>query len=611
MTLHPHQVSWFEAEIPRNQTVYALELLAARGSVELEEKGYQTLPCIDTGIIREQLRKCDDFCASHADELPLPDSSPEKRLLEPEELACTIVETLRKWATTLVRTRRRIRQIELEINDLELLDECLAAMGGDADGLEDFSHASGLLYKQLFACPHGALGTDSGREEGLFTRLYNGKTHAFWLVVGDPERQEVVDACACFAECKRLEIPGWIPAGRSGQQETIENRRESAHQEKRMLEGQLADLRDSGEVRSALGYARLLRWYLEVFIEEGADHSSCKLTGWTTAASPADLEQLLRSEGIHARFVFTPPRTDLTPPVEFHTSGWSKPFRFFVDLMGSPGRNEIDPAPLVAVLVPLLFGFMFPDVGHGLILALAGWILGKHYPPARILIACGLAATGFGFLFGEVFGIRGLIPSPCGCPLDNPVTILVITLLLGAGIILTGQLFSGIEAWWRAEFRQWLLEEAPILLLYASVFTGIVFPPAWYLSAVALAWYLAGCILLCRNAKGSCIGRQLGHLVESSFQLAVATLSFVRVGAFALAHATFSVVIGELLDLVDSPLAEVLIFIGGHLLIIVLEGLVVMVQTTRLVLFEFFTRFLRFEGRVYKPLHHRNDSHPE
>ena len=146
MTLHPHQVSWFEAEIPRNQTVYALELLAARGSVELEEKGYQTLPCIDTGIIREQLRKCDDFCASHADELPLPDSSPEKRLLEPEELACSIVETLRKWATTLVRTRRRIRQIELEINDLELLDECLAAMGGDADGLEDFSHASGLLY---------------------------------------------------------------------------------------------------------------------------------------------------------------------------------------------------------------------------------------------------------------------------------------------------------------------------------------------------------------------------------------------------------------------------------------------------------------------------------
>ncbi|MGD8556222.1 MAG: V-type ATPase 116kDa subunit family protein [Chromatiales bacterium] len=611
MALHPLQVHWFEAEIPRNQTVYALELLAERGSVELEEKGYQTLPCIDTDLIREQLRKCDDFCASHADELPSPEPSPEKRLLEPEELAVSTVESLRTWATMLVQTRRRIRQIELELHDLELLDECLAAMGEDAGGLQQFSQASGLLYKQLFACPHGTLGTDSGREEGFFTCLYNGRKNAFWLVAGDPGRQEVVDACACFAECKRLEIPEWMPAEKSGQQEMIGTRLESAHKEKKLLERQLADLRNSREVRSALAYARLLRWYLEVFIEKSSDHSSCKLTGWTTAASPEELEEALKSEGIHARFVFTPPRSDLTPPVELHTSDWSRPFRFFVDLMGAPGQHEIDPAQLVAVLVPLLFGFMFPDVGHGLILALAGWILGKHYPAARILIACGLAATGFGFLFGEVFGIRGLIPSPCGCPLENPVTILVTTLLLGAAIILTGQIFSGIEAWWRAEFRQWLLEEAPILLLYASAFTGIVFSPAWYLSAAALAWYLIGSILLCRNAKGSCIGRQLGHLAESSFQLAVATLSFIRVGAFALAHATFAVVIGELLDLVDSSFGTVLIFISGHLLVIVLEGLVVMVQTTRLVLFEFFTRFLRFEGRVYKPLHHRNDSHRE
>jgi len=112
--------------------------------------------------------------------------------------------------------------------------------------------------------------------------------------------------------------------------------------------------------------------------------------------------------------------------------------------------------------------------------------------------------------------------------------------------------------------------------------------------------------VLCKDAKGGCLGRQLGNLAESSFQLAVATLSFVRVGAFALAHATFSVVISELLSLVDSPLGTALVFIIGHLVIIVLEGLVVMVQTTRLVLFEFFTRFLRFEGRVYKPLTRRN-----
>jgi len=607
MALHPTQVSWFEAEIPRNQTVFALESLAADGSVELEEKGYQTSPCIDLEVIREQLRKFDAFCASHADELPSPDLSPAKVLLEPEELALTIVETLRKWATGLVQTRRRIRQLELEIEDLSLLDECVAAMGEEAEQLEQVSHASDLLYKQIFTCPHGSLERETGQENDLFTALYTGKSHDFWLVVGDPDRKDVVDACAFFAECNSLKIPDWLPGESSERDREIRTRMQVALAEKEKLVTKLADLRNSDEVRSALGYARLLRWYLEVFIEKTGDHSACKLTGWTTAVSPDALEQQLRSEGIDSRFVFTPPRTDLTPPVELHSADWSKPFRLFVDLMGSPGRDEIDPAPLVAVLVPFLFGFMFPDVGHGLVLALAGWILGKHYPAARILVACGLAATGFGFLFGEIFGLHGLIPSPFGHPLDNAVSILTVTLLLGAAIILLGQIFFGIEAWWRADFRAWLLESAPVLLLYATVFIGIIFPLAWYLSAAAIAWYLAGSIVLCKGAKGGCLGRQAGNLVESSFQLAVATLSFVRVGAFALAHASFSVVIGELLTLVDSPLGTILIFTIGHLVIIVLEGLVVMVQTTRLVLFEFFTRFLRFEGRVYKPLRRRSD----
>ncbi len=40
----------------------------------------------------------------------------------------------------------------------------------------------------------------------------------------------------------------------------------------------------------------------------------------------------------------------------------------------------------------------------------------------------------------------------------------------------------------------------------------------------------------------------------------------------------------------------------GNVLILVVEGLVVSIQTTRLVLFEFFTRFFRAEGREFRPL---------
>ena len=45
-----------------------------------------------------------------------------------------------------------------------------------------------------------------------------------------------------------------------------------------------------------------------------------------------------------------------------------------------------------------------------------------------------------------------------------------------------------------------------------------------------------------------------------------------------------------------------LVLLLGNIIVLVLEGLVVSIQTTRLVLFEFFIRFLEANGRVFKPL---------
>jgi V/A-type H+-transporting ATPase subunit I len=61
-------------------------------------------------------------------------------------------------------------------------------------------------------------------------------------------------------------------------------------------------------------------------------------------------------------------------------------------------------------------------------------------------------------------------------------------------------------------------------------------------------------------------------------------------------------VVVTLTETVETQALSVLLFIVGNAMIIALEGLVVFVQTTRLVLFEFFTRFLRAEGRFFQPL---------
>jgi V/A-type H+-transporting ATPase subunit I len=91
------------------------------------------------------------------------------------------------------------------------------------------------------------------------------------------------------------------------------------------------------------------------------------------------------------------------------------------------------------------------------------------------------------------------------------------------------------------------------------------------------------------------------HLIEGGLQILANTLSFARVGAFALAHASLWAAIMTIADATGCGLGWLLVMVLGNLLIILLEGLVVSIQTTRLVLFEFFNRFQRGTGRVFRP----------
>ncbi len=94
----------------------------------------------------------------------------------------------------------------------------------------------------------------------------------------------------------------------------------------------------------------------------------------------------------------------------------------------------------------------------------------------------------------------------------------------------------------------------------------------------------------------------VGQLIETVFQLIINTISFIRVGAFALAHAGLSLALIILSNTTSNALLAGIILLIGNIFIIILEGLVVSIQTTRLILFEFFIRFLQGTGRLFHPL---------
>jgi len=53
-----------------------------------------------------------------------------------------------------------------------------------------------------------------------------------------------------------------------------------------------------------------------------------------------------------------------------------RPFETILKMYGTPTYSEIDPTPFIAITFPILFGLMFGDVGHGLVLIIAG-LLGE------------------------------------------------------------------------------------------------------------------------------------------------------------------------------------------------------------------------------------------
>jgi V/A-type H+-transporting ATPase subunit I len=167
-------------------------------------------------------------------------------------------------------------------------------------------------------------------------------------------------------------------------------------------------------------------------------------------------------------------------------------------------------------------------------------------------------------------------------------------------VITLGLVMDGLEHAWRGAARSWWLARAGLLALYLGLVSAPFVPAGGLVALAGLAWFLTGSAIVARNPMGA--ARALAELVETGLQLVVNTVSFARVGAFALAHAGLSAAVVGVGEATGSAIGLWVALAFGNVLILALEGLVVGIQTTRLVLFEFFIRFLRGEGRPFKPL---------
>lgn len=327
------------------------------------------------------------------------------------------------------------------------------------------------------------------------------------------------------------------------------------------------------------------------------------------------------------------------------------PFERLVRGFGVPGYQEVEPTIMFAVSFLLMFGVMFGDLGHGLILFAIGlgvwWRMEEETMKnlGYVIAGAGAASALFGTFFqGSFFGLSLL---DLGWPLtlgieplrlstegagadaaDHVIRYLILAVGLGICLISLGiilNIYSRIRA---GEYAGGLLGRfglaggifywgtlgLALKTLVAGRWTTL---DTWWLIGlvglplVVLAFHepiqalITGRERLWEENPVFGIFEGLLEVMETIMTFVANTFSFLRVAAFALSHAALCFTIFVLQDVVGripaGPLWSALIFLLGTAVVIGLEGLIVAIQIFRLEYYEFFTKFFHGEGKEFTP----------
>jgi V/A-type H+-transporting ATPase subunit I len=593
--IRPRAARWFQALVARVDATVALEALASTGAIELETSSDTSLPA-GLADLNPLLAQYAALAQRYRAFWPADSLTPSAFPDAPVAVLTRDLVRLRDWARDAEPLIVELQAIERERAELELWRELLRNLGASPIPLDRLNGDGELRGARLFA--FGTSPPPPAPEKTLLRPITMGSEQRV-LAIGPTKALDALAEVALSGGGRVFGVPTWLESYSSTSLACIASRMPSLEAREAKLRATLSRLADTHDLRTALGDARRLSWVIDnVRALEAGDHF-CFITGWTSELDPGRLVSALERSGARALLRFTAPPAGSQPPLLFANPAWVRPFEIFASALGMPSRDEVDSSLLLAFTVPLLFGYMFGDVGQGLVIAALGFLLRKRFRIARLFVSGGLCAALFGLLFGSAFSLHDL-PALWVQPLERPLDVLAVPLVAGAVLLALGLLLSGLEAWWRESFDAWLATEAPLLVVYAGVLCGFVAAPAWYVALAGAVAYCTGHAM--QKRKVATAGAALAELVERTVQLLINTLSFARVGAFALAHAGLSSAIVALMDASDSAAAKAAVLVAGNVVVIVLETLVVSIQTTRLVLFEFFTRFVRGSGRVFRPL---------
>lgn len=374
-----------------------------------------------------------------------------------------------------------------------------------------------------------------------------------------------------------------------------------------------------------------------------AYHDNFILAGWVPAENEKAVVKALESiESIEVGTSDAKDEIKHRPPVKFKNNFFAKPFEFYTQMYGTPNYGEIDPSAFIAFTYSLLFGIMFGDVGHGIVLFIAALIMYKvkGMELGRLLIPCSISSTIFGFIFGSVFGFEhvldpmyqklfGLHEKPIEV-MESHWTMTIIYSAVGIGMVLVivAMCLNIYSCFKRKDVGGAIFGVNGIcgLTFYTSLVVGLVCSMVLGIKIMNVAYIIFLIVIPLLlvfmreplshlvEGKKDWLPEKMGEfIVDNFFELfevclsyVTNTMSFLRVGAFVLVHAGMMQVVFVLANMFGDT-GYVITVIVGNLIVAGLEALLVGIQVLRLEYYEMFSRFYIGDGRPYTPVKVKND----
>ncbi|MGC9116025.1 MAG: V-type ATP synthase subunit I [Conexivisphaera sp.] len=336
-------------------------------------------------------------------------------------------------------------------------------------------------------------------------------------------------------------------------------------------------------------------------------------------------------------------------PGIFRNNRYSANYEEITLQQGPPSGREVDPTTIISFVFPTFFGFMFGDLGHGILLIILGLILRlRGYESLRrwgnLIVSFGVGSAIMGVLDGEVFGLElwrlvGVsmlygIPLPL-IPAHDVVTansayvvdlLLVIALLIGVGHLLSAYTLGFYQdARWKG-LGHAALQRIPVYAFYiSSLFWGYAFIMSGYsfsavmgpvmtplgvttgtISRVTLPIVLAGSIgMIVTKAMESNYMESVIDWLVNVIEIISNSISYLRLAVLLMVHIALLYIVDMFYPAGVAGAAAAMGYAGwilGNVGVAALEGLMVYIQDIRLHAYEWFIRFYEGGGRLFRPL---------